>query len=146
MHQVGEHALEALRAAYAALDVHADCRVFIDDMAAALAEADLVICRAGAMTVAEVAAVGAAALFVPFPYATDDHQTVNARYLTAKDAGWVCSQTALTAQWLADWLQVRKREELQAVAQRARAAALPHAAQRIADICESVVTTPRGKG
>ena len=76
-HQAGAKAIDALRAAYAAVKVNADCRSFIDDMASEYAQADLVICRAGALTVAELAAVGWAVL-VPYPHAVDDHQTGNA--------------------------------------------------------------------
>jgi UDP-N-acetylglucosamine--N-acetylmuramyl-(pentapeptide) pyrophosphoryl-undecaprenol N-acetylglucosamine transferase len=146
MHQAGEQHIEALREGYAAAGVRADCRAFIGDMAGALAAADLVICRAGAMTVAEVAAVGAAALFVPFPHAIDDHQTANARYLTASDAGWLRQQADLTPQWLADWLTQRGREELLAVAERARSRAMPDAAEHIADACEAVAVPRAGRG
>ncbi|WP_345252159.1 undecaprenyldiphospho-muramoylpentapeptide beta-N-acetylglucosaminyltransferase [Pigmentiphaga soli] len=137
VHQAGEKHLEALRAAYAAAGVQGDCRAFIDDMAAAYADADLVICRAGAMTVAEICAAGAAALFVPFPHAVDDHQTTNARYLSDAGAGWLQQQSALDAGWLADWLARRSRDELAATAARARALAHPRATERIADICEA---------
>jgi UDP-N-acetylglucosamine--N-acetylmuramyl-(pentapeptide) pyrophosphoryl-undecaprenol N-acetylglucosamine transferase len=135
-HQAGEQHIQALRDAYAGAGVQADCQAFIVDMAQALAGADVVICRSGAMTVAEVAAAGAAALFVPFPHAIDDHQAANARYLSDVGAGWLQRQSDLTPQWLAAWLAGRNREELLAVAERARARALPQAAQHIADACE----------
>jgi len=135
VHQAGEQHIVALVEAYAAAGVQADCRAFIDDMAGAMAAADLMVCRAGAMTVAEVAAAGVAALFVPFPHATDDHQTANARYLSAAQAAWLQPQNALTPQWLAAWLGERTRNELQAVAERARSHARPDAAARIADAC-----------
>lgn len=137
VHQAGEKHIEELRAAYARAGVQADCRAFIKDMANAYAEADLVICRSGAMTVAEVAAAGVAALFVPFPFAVDDHQTTNAKYLSDAQAGWLQQQSALTADGLADWLAQRNRPELIAVATRARALAHPLATERIADICEA---------
>jgi UDP-N-acetylglucosamine--N-acetylmuramyl-(pentapeptide) pyrophosphoryl-undecaprenol N-acetylglucosamine transferase len=137
MHQAGEKHLEQLKAAYAAAGVEADCRAFIADMAAAYAEADLVICRSGAMTVAEVAAAGVAALFVPFPFAVDDHQTTNAKYLSDAQAGWLKPQSELNADWLAEWLAQRNRPELAATATRARALAHPLATERIADICEA---------
>ncbi|MFZ4759403.1 MAG: undecaprenyldiphospho-muramoylpentapeptide beta-N-acetylglucosaminyltransferase, partial [Burkholderiaceae bacterium] len=86
VHQSGRSNLDALRTAYRDAGVDADAVEFIDDMAAAYAQADLVICRAGAMTVSEVAAAGIASLMVPFPYAVDDHQTTNARFLSARDA------------------------------------------------------------
>jgi UDP-N-acetylglucosamine--N-acetylmuramyl-(pentapeptide) pyrophosphoryl-undecaprenol N-acetylglucosamine transferase len=145
-HQAGEQHIDALRDGYAQAGVQAECRAFIDDMASALAAADLVICRAGAMTVAEIAAAGAAALFVPFPHAIDDHQTANARYLSDARAGWLKQQADLTPQWLADWLAQRGRDELQEVAQRARSRAMPDAAQHIADACEAVAVRRAGRG
>ncbi|MDX3904971.1 MAG: undecaprenyldiphospho-muramoylpentapeptide beta-N-acetylglucosaminyltransferase [Pigmentiphaga sp.] len=137
VHQAGEKHIDALRAAYAEAGVDADCRAFIADMAEAYADADLVICRSGAMTVAEVCAAGVAALFVPFPYAVDDHQTTNAKYLSQAQAGWLQPQSALSADWLAGWLRQRTRAELAETATRARALAHPRATERIADICEA---------
>ena len=134
-HQSGEAHLQALREAYATAGVAAECVAFIDDMAGALADADVVVCRAGAMTVAEVAAAGVAALFVPFPHAVDDHQTANAGFLSNAEAAWLRQQNELTPQWLASWLQGLSREELCAVAERARVRAVPDAARRIADAC-----------
>lgn len=134
-HQAGAQHLQALQAAYAETGVQAECLAFIDDMAGALARSDLLICRAGAMTVAEVAAAGVAALFVPFPHAIDDHQTANARYLSDAQAAWLQAQSALTPEWLAEWLGQRNRTELQSVAERARAQARPDAAEHIADVC-----------
>ncbi|WP_267889209.1 UDP-N-acetylglucosamine--N-acetylmuramyl-(pentapeptide) pyrophosphoryl-undecaprenol N-acetylglucosamine transferase, partial [Achromobacter xylosoxidans] len=136
VHQAGEQHLPALQQAYAQAGVAADCRAFIDDMAGAMGDADLLICRAGAMTVSEVAAAGVAALFVPFPHAIDDHQTANARFLSDAQAAWLQPQSALSPEWLADWLGQRNRQELQAVAERARAHAHPQAAAHIADVCE----------
>lgn len=135
LHQAGESHLAGLRQAYAEAGVQADCRAFIDDMAAAYAEADLLICRAGAMTVAEVAAVGVPALFVPFPHAVDDHQTRNAEFLVAEQAAWLTPQRELTADGLAEWLAAQDREALEPMARRARALARPDATDRIADIC-----------
>ena len=137
-HQAGEQHIQALQQAYADAGVQADCRAFIDDMAGAMSQADLLVCRSGAMTVAEVAAVGAAALFVPFPHAIDDHQTANAKYLSDAQAAWLQPQSSLTPGWLADWLGQRSREELQTVAERARARARPQAAADIANVCEQV--------
>ncbi len=136
VHQAGEQHLPALQQAYAQAGVTADCRAFIDDMAGAMGDADLLVCRAGAMTVSEVAAAGVAALFVPFPHAIDDHQTANARFLSDAQAAWLQPQNALSPEWLADWLGQRSRQELQAVAERARAHAHPEAAAHIADVCE----------
>ena len=135
-HQAGEQHLQSLQNGYAQAGVQADCRAFIDDMAAAMAQADVLICRSGAMTVAEVAAAGVAALFIPFPHAIDDHQTANARFLSDGQAAWLCPQTELTPGWLADWLRQRSRPELQSVAERARQHARPQAAKDIADVCE----------
>jgi UDP-N-acetylglucosamine--N-acetylmuramyl-(pentapeptide) pyrophosphoryl-undecaprenol N-acetylglucosamine transferase len=137
-HQAGAQHIDALQRAYADEGVQANCVAFIDDMASALGQTDLLICRAGAMTVAEVSAAGVAALFVPFPFAVDDHQTANAKFLTDVGAGWVLQQKDMTAAGVAQWLSVRTREELSAVAQRARTQAQPYAAQRIADICEEL--------
>jgi len=139
VHQAGEANLPSLRAAYRHAEVEADCRPFIENMAAAYADADVVICRAGAMTVAEVAVVGAAALFVPYPHAVDDHQTRNARFLADAGAAWLRSQNELTPEWLGDWLSQRTRGEIAEVATRARQLGQPDATQRIADICAELV-------
>ena len=111
-HQSGARQLDALGANYRAAGVVATLTPFIEDTAQAFADADLVICRAGASTVTELAAVGAAALFVPFPSAVDDHQTHNARFLVQNGAGWLISQRELTAQRLADMLQTTDRATL----------------------------------
>jgi UDP-N-acetylglucosamine--N-acetylmuramyl-(pentapeptide) pyrophosphoryl-undecaprenol N-acetylglucosamine transferase len=101
-HQSGAKQIDALRANYAAAGVTAELTPFIDDTAQAFADADLVICRAGASTVTEIAAIGAAALFVPFPTAVDDHQTTNARFLVdGQGAGWLVPQAELTPGGLA---------------------------------------------
>jgi aspartate/methionine/tyrosine aminotransferase len=92
----------------------------------------------GMMVPGPAQAAGVAALFVPFPFAVDDHQTANAKFLTDVGAGWVLQQKDMTAAGVAQWLSVRTREELSAVAQRARTQAQPYAAQRIADICEEL--------
>ncbi len=133
-HQGGRGKLAALEAAYAGAGVEAQCLEFIADMAEAYAWADLVICRAGASTVAEVAAAGVAALFVPYPYAVDDHQTENARFLADAEAAWLIQQRDLTPQALADWLSVRNRAELLDKAVKARALAKPEATARVAEV------------
>jgi UDP-N-acetylglucosamine--N-acetylmuramyl-(pentapeptide) pyrophosphoryl-undecaprenol N-acetylglucosamine transferase len=138
-HQAGEQHLTSLRNAYQCLGVQAQCHAFIDDMAAALTDADLVICRAGAMTVAEVAAVGVAALFIPLPHAIDDHQTANARYLSECHGGWLQKQSELTAEWLAEWLRGITRQELAEVGRHAHEHACLNATQQIADACEQTV-------
>jgi UDP-N-acetylglucosamine--N-acetylmuramyl-(pentapeptide) pyrophosphoryl-undecaprenol N-acetylglucosamine transferase len=137
-HQSGAKHLEVLKANYAAAGVEAECLTFITDMAAAYAWADVVICRAGALTVAEVAAAGAAALFVPFPFAVDDHQTANARFLSDSDAAWLIPQSALSAEGLAQWLAGLNRSELLVRASKARALAKPEATARVAAICKEL--------
>jgi UDP-N-acetylglucosamine--N-acetylmuramyl-(pentapeptide) pyrophosphoryl-undecaprenol N-acetylglucosamine transferase len=138
-HQAGEQHLAGLRASYEQLGVHAVCHAFIDDMAHALADADIVLCRAGAMTVAEVAAVGVAALFIPLPQAIDDHQTANARYLSDCQGGWLQKQSELSANWLAQWLRDITRAELAEVAAHAHEHACLNATEQIADACEQAV-------
>ncbi len=111
---------------------------FIDDMALAYAQADLVISRAGAMSVSEIAAAGVAAVLVPLPHAVDDHQTTNAEFLVKHEAAIIIQQADLTAEKLANWLQQQTRQTLLEMAQRARAQALPDAAERVAEICASL--------
>jgi UDP-N-acetylglucosamine--N-acetylmuramyl-(pentapeptide) pyrophosphoryl-undecaprenol N-acetylglucosamine transferase len=118
--------------------VQAELLPFIDDTAAAFAKADLVICRAGASTVSEISAVGAAALFVPFPHAVDDHQTMNAKFLVAQQAAWCMPQHTLTAQVLADFLQQTNRAQLLHTAQNAYALRKTSAAQAVVAACEEV--------
>lgn len=134
-HQSGEQHLNSLRAAYDQVQVNADCVAFIDDMAQAMAWADLIICRAGAMTVSEVAAAGVAALFIPLPHAIDDHQTANARYLADCQGAWLQQQGAFTAEWLADWLRQHDRQALAEIAEHAHQHARLEATQHIADAC-----------
>lgn len=137
-HQAGVKQIDTLRANYAAAGVQADAVPFIDDMAAAYAAADLVICRAGAMTVSEVAAAGVAALFVPFPHAVDDHQTTNARFLSERQAALLVQQNELTAQGLADTLAALTRTQLKDMARMARGLAKPDATRRVAEICSQM--------
>ena len=111
-HQSGARQIEALRANYQAAGVQAELTPFIEDTAQAFADADLIICRAGASTVTEIAAVGAAALFVPFPSAVDDHQTVNAQFLVTQGGGWLAKQSDLTPEKLAIMLQKTERTAL----------------------------------
>jgi len=139
LHQSGAQHLDTLRASYQQAGVRADCVAFIDNMAQALGQADLLICRAGAMTVAEVAAAGVAALFVPYPHAVDDHQTANAKFLSLDGSAWLMQQENMRADELALWLSLRTRQDCAEVAQRARTHARPLAAQRIANICEELV-------
>ena len=111
-HQSGARQMAALKANYAAAGVQAQLTPFIDNTAQAFADADLVICRAGASTVTEIAAVGAAALFVPFPFAVDDHQTRNADFLVRQGAGWQVPQAEMTPEWLAEMIQKTERTTL----------------------------------
>jgi len=127
-----------LRAAYAAAGVEGDLRPFIDDMAAAYAEADLVLCRAGALTIAELTAAGVASLLVPFPYAVDDHQTTNAHFLSTREAAWFMPQSTLEAGKLAGLLSDIDRSQLLRMAENARALARPLAAVDVADVCEEL--------
>ena len=112
---------------------------FIEDTASAMAWADVVVCRAGASTVTELAAVGAAALFVPFPHAVDDHQTHNAQFLVQAQAAWLLPQAELTPQRLADWLSGLDREQLLKHAMQAKNLAKPHATEQVVQVCENLV-------
>lgn len=139
VHQSGEQHLVTLQQTYNRLGVQARCIAFIDDMATELSQADLLICRAGAMTVAEVAAVGVAALFVPLPHAIDDHQTANAAWLSKQGAAFSYTQKDLKSQHLSEFLQACSREKLMDVAMKAREMAYVRATQDIADACERAV-------
>lgn len=143
VHQSGRGHLAGLQAAYRDAGVDAEAVEFIDDMAAAYAGADLVICRAGAMTVAEVAAAGVASLMVPFPHAVDDHQSTNAGFLCERGAALRVRQSELTPQRLAETLEALERPQLLAMAERARALARPDAAERVADACEAIAREDR---
>ena len=105
LHQSGAKQIDELRANYAAAGVQAELTPFIEDTAQAFARPTSIVCRAGASTVTEIAAVGAAAVFVPFPSAVDDHQTTNARFLVDAGGGWLVQQRDLSPQWLADLIQ-----------------------------------------
>ena len=142
-HQAGAKQIDALRAAYAAAGVEGELLPFIDDMAARYAEADLVVCRAGALTVAELAAVGAASLLVPLPHAVDDHQTGNARFLADRDAAFLLPQRELDADKLAGILMSLERPRLQEMAEKARALAKPRAAEAVAKACEELAAGRR---
>lgn len=144
-HQAGRGRREEAASAYASAALEAAVDEFIDDMAAAYAWADLVICRAGALTVAEVAAAGVAAMFVPLPTAVDDHQRHNAEWLAGQGAALVLDQRQLNAAALAERLRpvmaegVIERARLAQMAQQARALAHTDSATRVADICEEVL-------
>ena len=138
-HQSGAKQIDALRASYAAAGVQATLTPFIDDTAQAFADADLVICRAGASTVTEIAAVGAAALFVPFPFAVDDHQTTNARFLTDAGGGWLVQQKDLSPELLADMLQKIERTTLIPRRQAAYSLAKTDATAALVAACEELI-------
>lgn len=138
IHQSGEKQIDALRANYAAAGVEAQLTPFIDDTAAAFAQADLIVCRAGASTVTEIAAVGAAALFVPFPHAVDDHQTTNARFLVEAGAAWLVPQTGFTAQSLAERLRSVNRAQLMEMAGKAKQMEKTQAVAAVVAACEQL--------
>ena len=138
VHQSGAKQIDALRASYAACGVTADLTPFIDDTALAFAQADLVICRAGASTVTELAAIGAAAVFVPFPSAVDDHQTGNARFLVERGAGWLLPQSELSPERLARWLQNTTRPALLECAVKARQMEKTGATESLVAACEEL--------
>ncbi|OGS99207.1 MAG: undecaprenyldiphospho-muramoylpentapeptide beta-N-acetylglucosaminyltransferase [Gallionellales bacterium RIFCSPLOWO2_12_FULL_59_22] len=135
IHQTGKQHFEAVEKLYAEAFVQADIRPFLDDMAGSYANADLVICRAGALTIAELAAAGVASILIPFPFAVDDHQTHNARFLSARGAAILLPQGELSAQKLAQLLRELTREKLSAMAQQARGAAKVDAAEQVARVC-----------
>lgn len=137
-HQSGAAQIDALRANYAAAGVDAQLTPFIDDMATAFAQADLIVCRAGASTVTEIAAIGAAALYVPFPSAVDDHQTTNARFLVDAGAGWLVQQRDLTPESLARMLQNTERSVLLEKALKAKTMQKIHATRDVVAACEEL--------
>ena len=143
-HQAGAKQIEALKAAYAAAGVEGELLPYIDDMAARYAEADLVICRAGALTVAELAVAGVGSVLVPFPHAVDDHQTGNARFLAERGAAVLLPQKELNPQKLAALLAGFTRGRMQNMAEKARALAKPEAAAAVADICEQLFSRSKG--
>ena len=135
VHQTGKQHFAAVQQLYRQAGVQADIRPFLDDMAGCYANADVVICRAGALTIAELAAAGVASILVPFPFAVDDHQTHNARFLSERGAAWLLPQGELSAEKLAQLLQELTREKLAAMAQQARSVAKPDAALAVARVC-----------
>ncbi len=135
VHQAGLQQFEALKQHYDAAGVRADLEPFIEDMAAQYAWCDLVICRAGAMTIAELAAAGVASVLVPYPYAVDDHQTTNAYFLSEQQAAILIPQTEFTAQNLANLIMSLTRQKLVDMAARARELGKPQATVEVADHC-----------
>jgi len=139
-HQTGRMHVSDVAANYQELGIHAQVEAFIDDMAAAYAWADLVLCRAGALTIAELTAAGVGAILVPLPHAIDDHQTANARWLTERRAGVLLRQDEMTPELLAQQLSelAAQPQELLAWARAARALATPHAAEQVVQSCLEV--------
>ena len=135
-HQTGLKHIDAARAAYAQAGVEVRLDAFIDDMATAYQWADLVLCRAGALTVAELAAVGVASILVPYPHAVDDHQTANARFLVDAGGALLLPQTGMTPQNLREHLRLFEQpQRLNDMAGKARARAMPDAARQVARHC-----------
>jgi UDP-N-acetylglucosamine--N-acetylmuramyl-(pentapeptide) pyrophosphoryl-undecaprenol N-acetylglucosamine transferase len=135
VHQSGEKHLDALKKHYAEAGAHGELVAFIDDMARRYAEADLVICRAGAVTIAELSAGGMASILVPFPFAVDDHQSANARFLADAGAAILLQQKELSAEKLAQLIGSLDRPRLLDMACRARALGKPDAARVVAQRC-----------
>jgi UDP-N-acetylglucosamine--N-acetylmuramyl-(pentapeptide) pyrophosphoryl-undecaprenol N-acetylglucosamine transferase len=140
IHQTGERDYNDALSAYRGMDDSAEVFKFIDDMPAAFARADLVVCRSGASTVAEIAAAGKPAVFVPFPRAADDHQRVNAEALARYDAAVVVEESKLEGVWLAETIAalLQDPQRLQRMGQAARQLSHPNAAREIAAIAARV--------
>ncbi len=134
-HQSGAQHFTALKQGYERAGVEARIEAFIENMAQCYAESDLVICRAGALTIAEIAAAGIASILVPYPRAVDDHQTHNARFLADRGAAWLLPQSALNPRALADLLQGVTREKLLQTALRARELGKPDATRNVVQHC-----------
>lgn len=132
LHQSGRNKLAQLQHQYAECGVKAECVEFITDMVSAYREADLVICRAGALTIAELTAAGLGAILVPYPHAVDDHQTANAQYMVKDGAAVLMPQTSLNAQSLQTVLADLSREQCLQMAEKARALAQPDSAAKVA--------------
>lgn len=137
-HQAGKKNLEDLTENYARAGVQAYLASFIEDMAQAYADADIVICRSGAMTVAELAACGVASYLVPYPSAVDDHQTANAQFLSKAGAAVLMPQSELTPERLSQWLMTTDRTQLLKMANQALTLAKPFATARVAEVCKEV--------
>lgn len=139
LHQTGHRHLESVQKAYRRAGVEAAAIMpFLDNIAFFYDQADLVICRAGALTLAELAAAGLASILIPYPFGVDDHQTYNARFLSERGAAVLLPQKELRAQKLADLISEMTRERALEMAKAARAAAQPEAAKRVAEVCEEL--------
>ena len=140
VHQSGARQIDALRANYQDAGVQAELTAFIDDTAQAFADADLIICRAGASTVTEIAAIGVAAVYVPFPHAVDDHQTTNARFVVDAGGGWLVPQPELTSTSLAAFLQGLDRGQLLQRALVAKSLEKTQATIEVVAACEALAS------
>ncbi len=139
-HQSGAKNMDALASSYAEAGVQAKLKPFIDDMAQALADADLIICRSGASTVTEIAAVGVAAVYVPFPAAVDDHQTKNAEFLVTAGGGWLLPQSQLKPEFLAKLLLNMERQGIVQKANAAKSMQKTTATHELARACEELTS------
>jgi UDP-N-acetylglucosamine--N-acetylmuramyl-(pentapeptide) pyrophosphoryl-undecaprenol N-acetylglucosamine transferase len=137
-HQSGATQIDTLRANYQAAGVQAELTPFIDDTASAFAAADIIVCRAGASTVTEIAAVGAAAIIQPNPFAVDDHQTTNARFLVNAGGGWLVQQSDLTPEGLAKMLLNSERTALVDIAEKAKNMQKINATREVVAACEEL--------
>ena len=146
VHQAGERHLDALKANYAQAGVEGELVAFIHDMARRYAEADLVICRAGAVTVAELSVGGVPSVLVPFPFAVDDHQSANARFLAEHGAAILLPQAELTPSKLAGLIGSLDRPKLLEMAKKARALGKPDAARIVAQRCMQLAEAGMGRG
>jgi UDP-N-acetylglucosamine--N-acetylmuramyl-(pentapeptide) pyrophosphoryl-undecaprenol N-acetylglucosamine transferase len=138
LHQTGKKHIESVRQLYAQAGVEADIRPYLEDMANQYAKADLVICRAGALTIAELAVAGVASILIPYPFAVDDHQSGNARFLSEQGASVLLVQKELSAETLAQLLREMSRERLLVMAQAARKLAKPEATQAVVKVCQEL--------
>ena len=138
VHQAGEKLFAGLRGAYDAAGVTAEVLPFIDDMAARYAWCDVLVCRSGAITVAEIAAVGIAAILFPLPWFVADEQAANAAFLADRGAGIAMKQLETTPALLSETLRTLTRERLMDIATKARALGKPDATRRCADLCEEM--------
>ncbi len=145
VHQTGATQADSVRAAYAAAGMDAEVLPFISDMPQRLADCDLMVCRAGAITVSELCAAGVPALLVPFIASTTAHQRDNAAWMAGLGAALHLPQAELTPRKLADVLAGLNRDRLLAMAEQARALARPHAAARVADELEKLVARQQGR-
>ena len=141
VHQTGERDYNAVRTAYARRDIPAEVVPFLTNMAERFAWADLLVCRAGAITAAEVAAAGRAAIFIPFGKATDSHQLRNAQAMTNAGAGRLIAETELTGERLARevFSLLDQPREIETLSRNARRLAYPQAARQIVDLIETAM-------